>query len=115
MKSIEVSNKHVLGTVSQATLDALKPEAAAALETLQKQNGAGNDFLGWLDLPSRTPQSLLDDIKETAAALRKECDYVVGPELNSCIKSQAQWYMFVILGLGTEETGGCLGLAGQPA
>ncbi|MCM1454901.1 MAG: glucose-6-phosphate isomerase, partial [bacterium] len=77
MKSIEVNNKQVEGTVSAATLDSLKPEAAAALKTLQEQTGAGNDFLGWLDLPSRTPQSLLDDIKATAAALRKECDYVV--------------------------------------
>lgn len=77
MKTIEVNNKNVLGTVSQATLDALVPETAAALKTLQDGSGAGNDFLGWLDLPSRTSQELIDDIKATAATLRKECDYVV--------------------------------------
>ncbi len=77
MKTIEVNNKHVTGTVSEAQLEAMKPEAAAALKTLLDGNGAGNDFLGWLDLPTRTPDALLDDINATAAQLRKDCDYVV--------------------------------------
>lgn len=77
MKTIEVNNKHVTGTVSEAQLEAMKPEAAAALKTLLEGSGAGNDFLGWLDLPTRTPDALLDDINATAAQLRKDCDYVV--------------------------------------
>lgn len=77
MKTIEVNNKYVAGTVSEAQLDAMKPEAAAALKTLLEGSGAGNDFLGWLDLPTRTPDALLDDINATAAQLRKDCDYVV--------------------------------------
>ena len=77
MKTIEVNNKYVAGAVSEAQLDAMKPEAAAALKTLLEGSGAGNDFLGWLDLPTRTPDALLDDINATAAQLRKDCDYVV--------------------------------------
>lgn len=77
MKTIEVNNKYVAGTVSEAQLEAMKPEAAAALKTLLEGSGAGNDFLGWLDLPTRTPDALLDDINATAAQLRKDCDYVV--------------------------------------
>lgn len=77
MKTIEVNNKHVTGTVSEAQLEAMKPEAAAALKTLLDGSGAGNDFLGWLDLPTRTPDTLLDDINATAQQLRKDCDYVV--------------------------------------
>ncbi len=77
MKTIEVSIKDVLATVSQADIDGLKTKGAAALETLRKGSGAGNDFLGWLDLPTRTDETLLADIKATATELRKECDYVV--------------------------------------
>ena len=77
MKTIEVNNKHVTGTVSEAQLEAMKPEAAAALKTLLDGKGAGNDYLGWHDLPTRTPDALLDDINATAAQLRKDCDYVV--------------------------------------
>ncbi len=77
MKTIEVSIKDVLATVSRADIDGLKTKGAAALETLQNGSGAGNDFLGWLDLPTRTDETLLTDIKATAAELRKECDYVV--------------------------------------
>ena len=77
MKTIEVNNKYVAGTVSEAQLEAMKPEAAAALKTLLEGSGAGNDFLGWVDLPTRTPDALLDDINATAAQLRKDCDYVV--------------------------------------
>ncbi len=77
MKTIEVNNKYVAGTVSEAQLEAMRPEAAAALKTLLEGSGAGNDFLGWLDLPTRTPDALLDDINATAAQLRKDCDYVV--------------------------------------
>jgi len=77
MKTIEVSIKDVLATVSQADIDGLKTKGVAALETLRNGSGAGNDFLGWLDLPTRTDETLLADIKATAAELRKECDYVV--------------------------------------
>ncbi len=77
MKTIEVSIKDVLATVSRADIDGLKTKGAAALETLRNGSGAGNDFLGWLDLPTRTDETLLADIKATAAELRKECDYVV--------------------------------------
>ncbi len=77
MKTIEVNIKNVLDTVSQADIDSLKSTGDAALNTLETGSGAGNDFIGWLDLPTRTDEALLSDIKATAAELRKECDYVV--------------------------------------
>ncbi|MCF0177191.1 MAG: glucose-6-phosphate isomerase, partial [Bacteroidales bacterium] len=36
-------------------------KALKAFDTLEAGNGAGNDFLGWNNLPSTTPMSLLDD------------------------------------------------------
>ena len=77
MKSIQVNIKNVLGTVSEADINALDAAAADGLQKLHNGTGAGNDFLGWLDLPSRTTAAELDDIIKTAEELRASCDYVV--------------------------------------
>ncbi len=77
MEKIQVENNGVLSTISKADIEALKPEGASALAKLIDGTGAGNDFLGWVKLPSSTPASLLDDINATAAQLRDLCEVVV--------------------------------------
>ena len=74
---ITICNKSVLGTISEKDIKVLKPQALAAAETLEKGDGAGNDFLGWLHLPSEITAAELDDINATARQLREECEYVV--------------------------------------
>lgn len=63
--------------VDQVKVDALRPAAEAAAETLEKGTGEGNDFLGWLHLPSSISEAELADIEATAAQLRNSCEYVV--------------------------------------
>ncbi|MDD6832013.1 MAG: glucose-6-phosphate isomerase [bacterium] len=63
--------------VDQVKVDALRPAAEAAAETLEKGTGEGNDFLGWLHLPSSITEAELADIEATAAQLRNSCEYVV--------------------------------------
>ena len=77
MKSIQVEVKNVLATVSEAEIKAREAEVAAATSKLYDGNGEGNDFLGWLRLPSETSDSLIEEISSTAAQLRSLCDYVV--------------------------------------
>ena len=77
MKQIQVITKDILGFVSQAQLDALAPEAADGLAKLINGNGAGNDFLGWVNLPMEITPELLADIKATAENLRRDCEVVV--------------------------------------
>lgn len=78
MKQIELSIKNALGTViDRNDVDALAADARQSLNKLTDHTGLGNDFLGWVDLPTRTPAALLDDINETAAKLRNSCDTVV--------------------------------------
>ena len=76
MKTIQVNNRNVLGTVTEADINGLQANAADAMDKLHNGTGAGNDFLGWLHLPSETPESLLNDIEATAKCFN-DCEYVV--------------------------------------
>ena len=76
MKSIELNIQDAVYFAEKQYEDN-KDRAVTALTTLNEGTGAGNDFLGWLHLPSETPKSLLASINKTAARLREKCDYVV--------------------------------------
>ena len=76
MKTLKIENCNVECAVSQADIAALKGKAVEAMEKLHKGSGAGNDFLGWLNLPSTTDEALIADIEAAARALQG-CEYVV--------------------------------------
>lgn len=63
--------------VKDSQIQAMMPEVASALTKIHNQTGAGHDFLGWVDLPTRTPEALIDQINTTARDLRHDCDVVV--------------------------------------
>ncbi len=46
-------------------------EGLSAFDILEKRNGKGNDFLGWMDLPNDTPPSLFADCEAVASLWRK--------------------------------------------
>ena len=72
--SIQVISKYALeGMNAQSLNDA----ALAAKQTLESGSGLGNDFLGWLHLPSSIDEQQLQDLEKTAAVLRQECEYVI--------------------------------------
>ncbi|THG54991.1 glucose-6-phosphate isomerase [Muribaculum caecicola] len=78
MEKIQVNINSALKEISLEQVRQIeKSEAAAALQTLKDGTGEGNDFLGWLDLPQRTPQHHLDEIQAAADQLRGCCQYVV--------------------------------------
>ena len=77
MKSITLDINSALSTVSRADIAALEPKATEALDTVISATGAGNDFLGWVNLPTETTEALLDDIIACADHLRATCDTVV--------------------------------------
>jgi glucose-6-phosphate isomerase len=77
MENISINISNALGVISQADVDALAADAQKSLAKLTDGTGAGNDFLGWVDLPTRTPAELLTDINATATQLRKDCEVVV--------------------------------------
>ena len=77
MAKLTVDVKNVLNTVTGEQIQALNPEAAAAIDKLYKGTGLGSDFLGWVKLPEETSDALVADIEATAAQMRELCDVVV--------------------------------------
>ena len=76
MKAIQLDTQHAV-YFAEKQYEALKDESIKALTTLEEGTGAGNDFLGWLRLPSETSDELVARIEATAARLREKCEYVV--------------------------------------
>ena len=56
---------------------AQKEKAQAALSLLYSRRGAGNDFLGWVTLPSSITASEIARIEEVAEALRSRAEVIV--------------------------------------
>lgn len=77
MAKLTVDVKNVLNTVTGEQIQALNPEAAAAIDKLYKGTGLGSDFLGWVKLPEETSDALVADIEATAAKMCELCDVVV--------------------------------------
>lgn len=55
----------------------IKDRAKVACELLYNAKGEGNDFLGWVNLPSDTTDNLLENIRHTSLLLQQECQIVV--------------------------------------
>ena len=75
MIKVDISN--VCGQVSLPDLLALEKEVFDAHMTLSERTGAGNDFLGWLDLPTRKPTEEIIRIQKAAEKIRNESEVCV--------------------------------------
>ena len=71
---IQVISKYALAGLDT---QALNDVALAAKQTLESGSGAGNDFLGWLHLPTSIDEQQLQAIESSAQQLRSECEYVI--------------------------------------
>ncbi len=74
---IVLNIEKTFGFISKENVMAYEPEIKAAREALENGTGKGNDFLGWLHLPSSVTKEFLTDINNTAQVLKDNCDYVV--------------------------------------
>jgi len=74
---IKVDISQVQDFVSAKEIKALEPEVKEAILKLEKGTGAGNDFIGWMNLASKTEKGLLDAIEDTARVLRENCEVVI--------------------------------------
>lgn len=76
-KVIKLDISKTLGFISQENINDHAASAKKCNEVLHNGSGKGNDFLGWLNLPSSITDADLKEIEETAALLRNKCEVVV--------------------------------------
>ena len=77
MNDIKLTIDKAFGFVTPEAVASCKKEVAESLEKLHKGTGKGNDFLGWLHLPSSITDEHLSDLEATAKILREKCEVVV--------------------------------------
>lgn len=77
MQKITVDISKTAGFIKAGAVQNLAKEVLAQQQKLHDKSGAGNDFLGWVNLPSSITAAELNDIKQTAANLSSKADFVV--------------------------------------
>ena len=58
------------GVIGQDELTSMKAAVLAARDTLENKKGAGNDFLGWIDLPEDYDKEEFARIQKAAEKIR---------------------------------------------
>ncbi len=77
MKSISLNITKAASFLAEGAVKAYEPKVKAAQEALENGTCEGNDFLGWLHLPSSITPEFLDEIQAVASTLREKCEVVV--------------------------------------
>jgi len=77
MDNLKLNIARTASFVSAEVLNSMKAEVEAGNKKLHDGNGLGNDFLGWLNLPSSITEAEFADIENAAKAMREVADYVV--------------------------------------
>ncbi len=77
MKNVQVDYTHVLDFLKEDDIFGLQKEVDRAHSIVEERSGAGSDFLGWLDLASRTSAEEVDRIAKLGEEIRKTSDILV--------------------------------------
>ena len=74
---IKVDISQIQKFIGNDDIKTLEKEIAESIVKLENGSGAGNDFIGWMNLASGMDAALLDAIEDTAKVLRENCEVVV--------------------------------------
>lgn len=77
MENIELNIDKVLDSMKLEDVYALEAKVHESLLKLHEASGEGNDFLGWLHLPSSITEVDIKAIETTAKQLRASCEIIV--------------------------------------
>ncbi len=77
MNDLSIDLSGIYGFIPKNKVDSYEGLVAKQLEKLRNKTGEGNDFLGWLDLPSSISQEHIRDINMTASLLREKVKILV--------------------------------------
>ena len=75
--AIKLSDKYLSGFISEHEYENIQTAVSAAHRQIVERNGAGNDFLGWIDLPENYDKEEFARIKVAAEKIKKSCDVLV--------------------------------------
>lgn len=75
--AIRLNDTYVAPFVNAAEYSSMQPLVSAAHEMLHTKSGAGNAFLGWLDLPRDYDKEEYVRIKAAAEKIKKSCDVFI--------------------------------------
>lgn len=75
--SIKFNSKYSKNIVSQADVEAMAPKAVDAMNVLMNKTGEGNDFLGWIDLPTNYDKEEFARIKKAAEYIKANADVLI--------------------------------------
>ena len=79
--SVKYNGKHLAKFIRPEEYDTIFPQVELAHQQLESRSGAGNDFLGWLDLPVNYDKEEFARIKEAAKKIREDSDVPVSAAL----------------------------------
>lgn len=77
MKKINLDYSKINNFVSQKEIEEIKLEIIEAAKKLETKTGAGNDFLGWLDLPVNYDKEEFARIKKSAEKIKNNSEVLV--------------------------------------
>lgn len=63
--------------ISASEIEMIKPAALAAKDLLMNRSGAGNDFLGWIDLPTSYDKDEFDRILKSAKKIQSDSEILL--------------------------------------
>ncbi|HQO57787.1 MAG TPA: glucose-6-phosphate isomerase [Candidatus Omnitrophota bacterium] len=75
--NIKLDQKNLEGFLSVKDFENVQTAVEKAHNHLLKKTGQGSDYTGWLDLPAKTDESVLDDILDLARTVRDHSDCLV--------------------------------------
>ena len=77
MRNISLDITKAAQFLKAGAVEALEPQVKAAQEALENGTCPGNDFLGWLHLPTSISADFVKQIQDCADVLRQNCEVVV--------------------------------------
>ena len=75
--TLKFNSKYSESIVTKADIEAIAPKAVAAMDTLMSKTGEGNDFLGWVDLPTNYDKEEFDRINKSGEFIKKNADVLI--------------------------------------
>lgn len=75
--SVKLNTKYVEKYIKQHELDAMMPLVSSAHNQLMKKTGLGNDFLGWVNLPTDYDKAEFEEIKAAALKIKEKCSILI--------------------------------------